>query len=178
MGRGVLIDYKAYADANGITYSCFQTHSISIDTIEEIARIQGVTFQQGDIFLVRTGATEALNGKTAEEQEEVMKAEIPGGAGVESSVRAAKWFWNHHFAAAGGDSMAFECVDFGSGPENILVLHQHFLSLFGMPIGELWDLKELSEACAARKKWTFMLTSVPLNYPGCVGSPPNALAIF
>lgn len=47
-----------------------------------------------------------------------------------------------------------------------------------MSIGELWDLKALSEYCAEKKRYTFLLTSVPLNVPGLIGSPPNALAIF
>ena len=48
----------------------------------------------------------------------------------------------------------------------------------GMNIGELWDLKALSETCAKLKRYTFLLTSVPLNVPGGIGSPPNALALF
>lgn len=59
-----------------------------------------------------------------------------------------------------------------------LVLHQYFLALFGLNIGELWDLKALSEACKEKKKYSFLLTSCPLNVSGSVGSPPNALAIF
>lgn len=58
------------------------------------------------------------------------------------------------------------------------VLHQYFLSLFGMSIGELWDLKELSSYCKKTGRYSFMLTSAPLNHPGLVASPPNALAIF
>jgi hypothetical protein len=58
------------------------------------------------------------------------------------------------------------------------VLHQYFLALFGLPIGELWDLKALSEKCASLKRWTFLLTSIPLNVPGSIGSPPNAIAVF
>ena len=58
------------------------------------------------------------------------------------------------------------------------MLHQYFLSLFGCNIGELWDLKALSEQCRKAKRYTFLLTSIPLNVPGAIGSPPNALAIF
>jgi hypothetical protein len=59
-----------------------------------------------------------------------------------------------------------------------LVLHQYFLSLFGLNIGELWDLKALSAQCKKLGRYTFLLTSVPLNVPSGIGSPPNALAIF
>lgn len=47
-----------------------------------------------------------------------------------------------------------------------------------MPIGECWDLEELSAMCAKLGRWTFMLTSQPLYLPGGVASPPNATAIF
>jgi hypothetical protein len=59
-----------------------------------------------------------------------------------------------------------------------LVLHQYFLSLFGLNIGELWDLKALSEQCKKAGRYSFLLTSIPLNVQGAIGSPPNALAIF
>lgn len=48
----------------------------------------------------------------------------------------------------------------------------------GMSIGELWDLKALSEHCAKVKRYSFLLTSIPLNVPGSIASPPNAIAIF
>ncbi len=47
-----------------------------------------------------------------------------------------------------------------------------------MPIGELWDLKALSEYTKKVGRYSFLLTSVPLNHPGLVASPPNALALF
>jgi hypothetical protein len=52
------------------------------------------------------------------------------------------------------------------------------LSMWGMPIGELWDLEGLAEKCKELGRWTFLLTSAPVNVPGGVGSPPNALAMF
>lgn len=60
----------------------------------------------------------------------------------------------------------------------LTVLHQYFLSLFGLNIGELWDLKALAQKCKELGRYSFLLTSVPLNVPGGVGSPPNALAVF
>jgi hypothetical protein len=57
------------------------------------------------------------------------------------------------------------------------LLHPHLLAFFGMPIGEMWDLEALAEDCAADRRYSFFLTSAPLNIPGGVGSPPNALAI-
>lgn len=57
-------------------------------------------------------------------------------------------------------------------------LHDHFLAMWGTPIGELWNLEELAEECRKENKWSFFFTSAPLNVPGGVASPPNALAIL
>lgn len=57
-------------------------------------------------------------------------------------------------------------------------MHQTLLAGFGMPIGEIFDLEELARYCQGEKRWTFFLTSEPLNVKGGVASPPNALAIF
>lgn len=44
------------------------------------------------------------------------------------------------------------------------------LSMWGMPIGEIFDLEGLSKACAEAGRYTFFFTSWPLNVlvPGCV----------
>jgi kynurenine formamidase len=102
--------------------------------------------------------------------------------GLEGTEEMARWIWNNHFAAVASDNVAVEAMppmlDGKEQPLTQLVLHQWCLSLFGLPLGELWYLKELAEKCRDERKWTFLLTSAPLNVPGAVGSPANALAII
>ncbi|KAF2400781.1 hypothetical protein EJ06DRAFT_509667 [Trichodelitschia bisporula] len=180
VGRGVFIDYKAWADAQGIKYSPFESHRVTVKELEAVAAAQGTAFKTGDIIIIRTGFTEALGAMNAEEQEKALGTHRT--VGVDGTEESARWFWNKHFAAVAGDAIAFEALPpVVNGEEKgiaSLVLHQYFLSLFGLPIGELWDLKALSEYANKVKRYTFLLTSVPLNVPGAVGSPPNALAIF
>lgn len=180
VARGVLIDYKAWADKNNVKYDPFDAHRIKISEIETIAKEQGVTFKQGDVFIIRSGFTEALGAMNADEQAKALGTHRT--CGVEGSTESAKWFWNNHFSAVAGDAIAFETippiVDGKEGDVTGLVLHQYFLAMFGMPIGELWDLKALSEQCQKSGRYTFMITSSPLNVPGSIGSPPNAIAIF
>ena len=47
-----------------------------------------------------------------------------------------------------------------------------------MPIGELFDLRELARKCVELKKWSFWFSSVPLNVPGGVASPPCGVAVL
>jgi hypothetical protein len=53
-----------------------------------------------------------------------------------------------------------------------------FLSGWGLPIGELFDLRLLAETCARLKQWSFFFTSMPLYVEGGIASPPNAQAIL
>ncbi|KAF2162979.1 hypothetical protein M409DRAFT_68908 [Zasmidium cellare ATCC 36951] len=181
VARGVFIDFKKYADETGRAFNPYDADQISIDDIETIARKQGVEFKLGDVIIIRSGFTEGLTNVSGEKQAELMGSHrVCGVVGNEDSAR---WFWNKHFSAVAGDMIAFEHIppileDGREGVVSELVLHQYFLGLFGMSIGELWDLKALSETCERLGRYSFLLTSVPLNVPGSIGSPPNALAIF
>ncbi|KAF2454489.1 hypothetical protein BDY21DRAFT_353074 [Lineolata rhizophorae] len=180
VGRGVLLDYKAYADAKGIVFDPFDNHRITVRDLEDVAAFQGTELKLGDILLFRTGFTEHLEAMSGEEQAAAL--DNWRACGIDGSEEMARWLWNKHFSAVTGDAYSLEQIPpIIDGEEKTvahLVLHPYLLSLFGMPIGELWDLKALSEQCAKSKRWSFMLTSAPLNIAGGVGSPPNALAIF
>ena len=56
-------------------------------------------------------------------------------------------------------------------------LHHRAIFLLGLPLGEQFDLEELAEDCRQDQVTEFMLVSVPLNLPGGMASPPNAVAI-
>lgn len=182
VARGVFIDWKRYADGNDINFNPYTNDTIQVEDLEKVAQKQGVEFKPGDVIIIRSGFTAGLTGLPAEKQGELfMSGKL---CGVYGSPDTAKWFWNKRFAAVAGDMIAFEQVP-PINPETgeqgsivDLVLHQYFLALFGMPIGELWDLEALSETCHKLGRYSFLLTSVPLNVPGLVGSPPNALAVF
>jgi kynurenine formamidase len=124
--------------------------------------------------------TEEIGKMTTEEQATAMSTHH--ACGLEGTEEMARWIWNKHFAAVASDNVAVEAMppmrDGKEQPLTQLVLHQWCLSMFGLPLGELWYLKELAERCEAEQKWTFLLTSAPLNVPGAVGSPANALAIL
>ena len=108
MARGVLIDYKAYADTHGIQINPFNDDKITIEDIEKVAKYQGVEFKYGDVLIVRSGFTEALGAMTGEEQVQAMSSHRV--CGVEGTEKAAKWIWNKHFAAVAGDMIAFEHI--------------------------------------------------------------------
>ncbi|KAG4025882.1 hypothetical protein MFRU_049g00530 [Monilinia fructicola] len=174
VGRGVLIDYTAYAAHHNIAYSPITRHEISIETIEEIAKEQGVIFKEADILIIRSGFVKWYEKASAEERIQGAKNNHEY-IGVKSCRETVEWIWNRHFAAVAGDAVAWECWPSKDGEWR---LHDWLLGLFGCPIGELWNLEELAKVCAEQKQYSFFLTSAPLNVPGGVASPPNAVAVF
>ena len=115
IGRGVLLDYKAYADKNGIHYDPTDRHVITIQELEKVAVDEGVNFQEGDVLIIRSGLTALLQAADDKKQASLMgKGTF---AGVEDTVDAAKWCWDHHFAAVAGDMLAFEVYPPSQGTE-------------------------------------------------------------
>ena len=55
--------------------------------------------------------------------------------------------------------------------------HRRLIALQGMPIGEMWDVDELAQACVGDGTYECMLVSIPLNLPDGVGSPANAYEV-
>lgn len=53
--RGVLLEYLAWAENNGISYDLLRGHAITVDELKAWAKVQQVELKEGDILLVRSG---------------------------------------------------------------------------------------------------------------------------
>ncbi|CAK7221292.1 hypothetical protein SBRCBS47491_004478 [Sporothrix bragantina] len=179
IGRGVLLDWASWADHNGIHLSPFQTGAIELAHLKAIVAETGIQFRQGDILFIRSGFTAAYNALSAEDRQNFPNRKPGGLLGFEATRDSLRWLWENEFAAVAGDAMGFERGP-ATGPYNDpdVSIHQWALGGWGMPIGEMFDLEALAEACRSRNRWTFFLTSVPLKVPGGVASPGNAVAIL
>jgi len=171
-GRGVLADIARHYDRIGKTLNYTQAESIPLEDLEATLSAEKVKLQAADILLIRIGWTSFYLSASEETKAELARETVVPG--IEGTSRVAHWIWDHHLAAVASDSPALEALPKGEGDD---FLHFHMLSFFGMPIGEMWNLEGLAEDCAADGRYDFFLTSAPLNVPGGVGSPPNALAI-
>jgi hypothetical protein len=150
---------------------------------------QGVAVEQGDVLVVRTGWLSWYRSLDDPGRERASTIETACGLRPGHASNALLWDW--HVAAVATDAPAFEVSPLGAlsteeqwaalradrtlAPATIM--HASLLPLLGMPIGELWDLDELADDCAADGTYEFLLTSAPLNLHKGVASPPNALAI-
>lgn len=108
-GRGVLIDYASYAEKNGIKYSTFSTHQIRLSDILKIAKECNITFQRGDILLVRIGVTKEWDTVMSNAQKQDYSiSSNPEHAGVEATTEVLRWLWDTGFSAIAGDAISWE----------------------------------------------------------------------
>ncbi|CAG8160151.1 unnamed protein product [Penicillium nalgiovense] len=175
VGRGVLLDYAGWAAANGKEVKCFETQSIPVSVLQEVATSQNTTFRPGDILFIRTGWTRAYEQLSQAQCQQLADYAAPSVIGVESSEAMLRWIWDRELAAVVGDMPSFEAYPCQN---QAFFLHEWLLAGWGVPIGELFDLEQLSQECRKRSRWTFFFSSVPLKVPGGVASPPNGVAIF
>jgi len=179
IGRGVLLDAPTYMAKAGTPLVMNRKFPIDGALLEEIASAQKVSFEPGDILLLRTGWLAWYKGQNTAEREK-MRGTLhpdPGGLGcpgLDARQATAGWVWDHQLAAIAADNPAVEAlpVEPQTGFQ-----HRRLIALQGMPLGELWDLDELADECAKDEVYDFMLMSAPLYVPGGVGSPANAYAI-
>ncbi|HEV7735891.1 MAG TPA: cyclase family protein [Chlamydiales bacterium] len=144
VGRGVLLDYAAYAESKGIQYIPCEQHLITAEDLDACAKAQKVEFRQGDILFVRMGYVNWYN--KADVTQRVKASNVPTHAvGVRQTEAELEWLWsvyilkilicftqvsprNHHFAAVVCDAPAFEarpCIQEWN-------LHDYLLALWGV----------------------------------------------
>ncbi|KIW33841.1 uncharacterized protein PV07_00660 [Cladophialophora immunda] len=171
VGRGVLIDYFEFKNQS---YDPHSRHAITANGILECAAQQKIEFQYGDILILRTGFIHKYNQLGHEQRKRVAESSFAtevGFAGVEQSEEMLDFLHNHYFSIVVADSPGFECLP----PTSDIFLHMHIIPLWGMGIGELFDLEALSQMCKKHGRWEFFFSSSPPNISGCY---PNALAVF
>ncbi|OBT81736.1 hypothetical protein VE02_08887 [Pseudogymnoascus sp. 03VT05] len=172
-GRGILVDYADYADRNGIKYDKTKAHQISVDVVKAILAETKTEVHIGDILFLRTGFVQGYLALDQSEREAMkMERQWPG---MMQSQTTAEWLWESQFSAVAADNPAFEC---GPHADPAWHLHPILLAGWGTPIGELFDLEGLSRMCKESDRYSFFVSSAPLNYSGAVASPPNAIAFF
>ncbi|GFZ45961.1 hypothetical protein JCM24511_03694 [Saitozyma sp. JCM 24511] len=174
--RAHLLDIPLYLQRNGLPPIAHfdQTTPITLNMLRGCAEDAGVEFQPGDVLLVRTGWTEAYLALSLEERRKLPERKVRASCGVAQTEDVLRWHWDNGIAAVASDTVAYECYPAPAPPS----IHEVFLAGWGMPIGELFDLRELSAACTRLKQWTFLFTSMVLNIEGGIASPPNAQAIL
>lgn len=163
-GRGVLLDYADWAEANSVSISAFESEPITVEDLKRVVKDHKLEFRKGDILFIRSGFTAAYNKLNAQQRKDLALRPSPDFSGVEATEDMVRWLWEHQFAAVGGDAPSFERAPIrGSHADPNFNLHEWVLAGWGTPIGEMFDLEKLSEHCKATGRYTFFLSSMPLK---------------
>lgn len=175
-GRGVLIDYQTWAaEKKGIVVDALSQHAVRLEDVLTIAKECNLKFQRGDIFFLRVGLPRTWNALTSAQKQAHRHRNPQVYAGIEQNEQVVRFFWDNHFAAVASDAVGFEVFP---AIERDWDLHHYLLAGYGIPIGEMFDLDGLAGLCKKLGRWSFFVSSSPLNYSQGVSSPPNIMAIF
>jgi Putative cyclase len=177
VGRGVLLDLERTLNASGRSYSPADATAFSVADLELAREHAGVEFSPGCVLLLRTGFLGWYRAQPWRDRERIAAARrVPG---LEHTEDMARYLWDSHAMAVAADNFAVEVWPPAQDPADAPFgfLHRMLIGQFGMALGELFALDDLAADCATDGIHEFFVASAPLNMPGGIGSPPNALAI-
>jgi kynurenine formamidase len=176
-GRAILLDIpRAMADA-GRTYEPGEATAIGVPELELARQRTGLDFGVGDIILLNTGFGAWYAAQPPHVRERLHGRVIAPGLAHTEAV--AEYVWDTGAAAIASDTFAVEVwpIDPSPAAHPFGFLHHMLIGQFGMALGELWWLQDLADSCAADGVHESFLVSTPMNAPGGIGSPANAVAI-
>jgi kynurenine formamidase len=177
VGRGVLLDLERTLDDAGVSYSPEGSTAFSVADLENARKRAGIAFSPGCILLIRTGFLGWYRAAPWSARKRIA-AELRA-PGIEHTEEMARYLWDNQIMAVASDTFAVEvwppAWDDDHAPFGFL--HRVLIGQFGMALGELWHLDDLAADCDRDGVCEFFLASAPLNVPGGIGSPPNALAL-
>ena len=174
VGRGVLLDLYRQRLEQGREVDPLTRSAYSFEEIQAAAAAQNLTLKPGTILLVRTGWMRAYQDASTQQRNTLGTLTGVRAIGLEPSRDLVQWLWDNRVAALGTDCPSVEPAPMPLKREN---LHHRAIFLLGLPLGEQFDLEELAQDCRQDQVTEFMLVSTPLNLPGGMASPPNAVAI-
>ncbi len=173
VARAVVLDLSETVVAAGGHEAAVR---LTADDLEAARLAQGVEVRTGDIPLVRTGFIRWYTEQPASARESVVSRHSPKLTGLAQNEQVVEYLWDLHIAGIASDAVGLEAFpradDAGFG-----FLHRILIGQFGMGLGELWALDALADDCQADGVRECLLVSAPMNVPGGIGSPANAIAI-
>jgi kynurenine formamidase len=165
VGRGVLLDVARHYGVPWLEPG----DAIQDTDLQQCARSQKVEVGEGDFVLVRTGHLKRR-------RQEPGWADYVAGPAPGLGLGACDYLCPRRITAAATDTWGAEVIPHETAGAKFPV-HVVLLVNAGILIGEIWDLEDLAEDCAADGVYEFMLTAAPLTITGAVGSPINPIAI-
>ena len=164
VGRGVLLDIARLRDVPWLQAG----EVITPGDLDAAAARQGVDVRSDDILYVRTG------WRTKFKAEGKDAGFMTGEPGL--GLACAEWLHDHDVAVVASDNWAIEVLP-GENPAEAMQVNMVLIRDMGMTLGEILDLDELADDCAADGISDFFTAAPPIKFTNAVGSPINPLAI-
>jgi kynurenine formamidase len=165
VGRGVLLDIPKMLGMKYLPDGFAVTNKI----LDQAEKHFGVQVQRGDFLLVRTGQMQAMLDNHTWDG-------YSGGDAPGLAFETLDWLHEKQVASIVTDTWGAE-VRPNNSDEASQPWHWIAIPIMGLTVGEIFDLGELAEDCAADKRYEFMFVAPALPVTGAVGSPVNPLAI-
>ena len=174
-GRAVVLDMVRTMAESGRPYDPGTSRAFSVEDVE-LARVRaGLEYVPGDIVLLHTGFAAWFKAQSAAARAALARdVSTPGLASGEEMCR---YLWDSHVSAVASDTFAVEVAPFDRAGHPTGFLHRMLIGQFGMGLGELFWTEDLAADCAEDGVYEVFFASAPMNAPGAIGSPANALAI-
>jgi kynurenine formamidase len=166
VGRGVLLDVARFKGVESLD----DGYGITNDDLYGTAKKQSVALKRGDYVIVRTGMMERCQKAGSWDG-------YPGGDAPGFSFETLDFVKDTQLAALASDTWGCEVRPNESEEGINQPWHWITIPIMGMTMGEIFQLKELADDCAADKVYEFMFVAPALPITGAVGSPVNPLAI-
>jgi kynurenine formamidase len=172
-GRAVVLDLvRTLAEADR-EYQPGTSTAFTVEDLERARRRAGVEWEGGDILLLHSGFASWYLSRSPSER--ARAARTTNFAGIARGEEMCRYLWDAHIAAIVSDTFAVEVFPPERGPTGFM--HRMLIGQFGMALGELWWTEDLASDCAEDGVNEVFLVATPLNAPGAIGSPANAVAI-
>lgn len=164
VGRSVLIDVAGHRGVDWLEAG----EVITPDELDAVLAAQGAEVRPGDVVAVRTGWRRKF---LADGDAASFMAGEPG-----LGLACCEWLHAHDVAAVCSDNWAIEALP-GELAGETLPVHMVLIRDMGMTLGEMLDLEELAEDCAADGRYEFFLAAPPIKFRRALGSPINPLGV-
>jgi kynurenine formamidase len=182
VGRAILLDLDGLFTDTGQPLQHLDGPAIDVDALDAALARQHCTLLPGDLVLVHTGWAHWYLTTTDDQRDTVR--DNRRATGFRQSRQLPQWLWDNNIALFATDTFAVEVLPVtadspfrDSAPEDNGMMHQELIAKLGVPLGELWNLTDLTHDSRATNTWDALATVKPLNLLGGVGSPCNATAI-
>jgi kynurenine formamidase len=165
VSRGVLLDIPK---AKKVDY-LEPGDPIYPEDLDAAEKLHGITVEQGDVLLIRTGRHARRKAVGA------WNPRRDGLPGLDAAC--LPWLHERKIAILGCDAVS-DCTPSHYRPEYEMPIHVGTLVMMGIHLIDNADLEALSTACAKHGRYGFLFAMAPLILERGTASPVNPIAVL